>query len=278
MSKLTVQETFFGLSDLPPEQLQTAHELYPELKEPLERLVKNSRDQITIGRALRTIHQRHGKHSEVYMGFLASLKEQSDQWSNDHYRDNIGRALNGYEAMAGSDADKEFIWKLNPSLSALAKVQTIHPSDQYKFLMELKDQKKFPTAAGVDTFAARKRLPSGSKPKTTQVSNLQFSQPTVSEEAPVAYEVPHQVVESTIESNPVGGLSRSPVQQAEVVETKPLTDFEKFASACDLIKSIRDLDALNVDAAALSLAQAMSYQLDVLHSMSQPKYTRPVHV
>ena len=71
MSRLTVRETFFGLSNLPSEQLQTAQELYIDLKEPLERLTKNSHDQIKIGLGLKQIREKHGRNSDLYLGLLS---------------------------------------------------------------------------------------------------------------------------------------------------------------------------------------------------------------
>ena len=152
MSKLTTNTFFSGLSALSPEEDATAREEFDRIKDSLERKTKISYDNIMIAGSLCRMRDKHGRNSNIYINFISQLSEFDESWNDKFFRLKWVEAYRGYESIAGSDADKEFIFKLNPSASALKSCQFLPGEKGYRIIKELKSVESFPSAAAVERY------------------------------------------------------------------------------------------------------------------------------
>ena len=254
---------------------ETAHRELATVSGSLERASKGVYDNIQIAGSLIRVRDEHGENSAIYSNYLNAVKDNCVGWEDKRYRANVSHAYRGFEAMSGSEEDKQFIWKMKPSLSALGAVLMIAPSEQYKFRQELKDLEKFPTAAAVEKFAQKGV---SMKPKTTSTTtpsqpyqfNQSYSAPPTGDTVSTSSQVVSCEVVNPIEQLPM----QQHVAEGFEIERAPSTDIEKLAKAVEYIKSIRDLDSLYADTAAINMVMPVSHELEVLSSMTTPVSTR----
>ena len=152
MSKLSTNSFFSGLSALSPEEDATAREEFNRIKDSLERKTKVTFDNLMIAGSLCRMRDKHGRNSNIYNNFINALTEVDDCWNDKFFRLRWVEAYRGYESIAGSDADKEFIFKLNPSASALKSCQFLPGDKCYRIIKELKSVESFPSAAAVERY------------------------------------------------------------------------------------------------------------------------------
>ena len=65
-----------------------------------------------------------------------------------------------------------------------------------------------------------------------------------------------------------------PADHADIVDQKPLTDFEKYAKGIEFFMSIEDFDGLYADPAACALSRGAQRVLEIAAQMSRPTTTR----
>ena len=158
MSKITKKDFFVVSDDWSKDEIKTASEIYDRRKDVFERLGSSKRDNVLIASEAQLIIDRHGYNSAIYRDFLEGTKCIAG-WSDSNYRMHVFRAGKGYLALPGSDADKDFIWKKNPSLSALGRCEDIPHGQRLEFLKILKAQPKFPVTGSVDYYIGNGELP-----------------------------------------------------------------------------------------------------------------------
>ena len=247
MTKIIKQTFFTAGEDWSPEEIQTAAEEYNKIKDTLERVAQGKRDTIVIAGAAVRIYEKHGHKSPLYRDFLNNLIQTAPGWSDQKFRERAVAAYRGYEALSGSDADKEFIWKLNPSLSALTECQNIHPSDQHEFRKAIKNGSKFPTRAEVASFAKKGYLPvpklkeetpalTGESEKVSVSSNSEATEATEVVETPevtVYHPEPEEVHEYKSTQSYQSSPSPTPVNKDPVVRDSVNIPIHRTANSVD---------------------------------------------
>ena len=131
-------------------------------------------DNLTIAASLIRIREKHGYNSSLYRDAVEHVKENFAGWDSGDYRKRVSLAAQGFNHLAGSHKEKEWIVKkLNPSFSALAACVNIPDRLVHTFTTkELKKLEKFPTADAVINYGQSGNLLKGSK---TTVSSQQPS-------------------------------------------------------------------------------------------------------
>lgn len=220
MSNLTLLTVFGG--SLSIAESETATRELATVGSSLERVSKGVMDNITIAGSLLRVQNEHGENSEIYKNFLNAVTEHCVGWDDKYFRTRVRSAYHGYQHLPGTEDDKQFIWKLKPSLSAMALIQSVPDQRLYDFVKELKKLDKFPTADTVRRFAEYKTGSLTPKQKTqksepqsfsstpqsnfnTQTTSYQYS-PQVSQPVPstgdtTVFETTSEVVESEVVTN-----------------------------------------------------------------------------
>jgi hypothetical protein len=170
VSKSITTKDFFVLNTLTPEELITAQEEFNKIQPCLERKLKATYDNLMIAGTLSRVRDKHGRNSTIYNNFVQALGQFDEEWSDKDFRLKWVEAYKGYEALPGCEADKEFIFKLNPSRAALRQIRFLPSTGNrhYNILKELKSVSEFPSAAAVErygkygSFTPKPSLPSSS--------------------------------------------------------------------------------------------------------------------
>ena len=267
MTKITKNTFFTAGEDWSEQEVQTAAEEYSNIKDTLERVAQGKRDTVVLAGAAIRIFEKHGQKSPLYRDFLNSLAQNAPGWNDADFRRKAYDAYRGYEALSGTDSDKEFIWKLKPSLSALTECQRIHPSQQYKFREQLKDSTKFPTRDAVSSFAGGKKLSGTSKVTTYTSAPIPTATPYVAPEVPFATPEPclADVVQEPINVTP---------SIVEVVNPQQVL-IEQLIECCQKL----NLDELYSNEEQLELLKPYRFQMESLYEMvNQNKSIRPNYV
>lgn len=260
MTKITTNTFFAASNDWSQAEIETAAEEYNKIKDTLERVALGKRDTVVLAGAAVRIFEEHGENSPLYKDFLESLKQNAPGWHDKFFRARAYDAYRGYNALAGADSDKEFVWKLKPSLSALTECQNIHPSQQYDFLKDLKSKDKFPTKDAVSNFASGKRLTSTKTP---------------------TYEAPPTPV---YQQEPTPYLEPEPTQQSEPINITAqvvLPEEPQQAVVDQLIECLQkmNLDELYCNEEQLKQLKPYLIQMETLYGMVQQTSTnRPTYV
>ena len=260
MTKITKNTFFTAGEDWSEQEVQTAAEEYSKIKDTLERVAQGKRDTVILAGAAIRIFQRHGQKSPLYRDFLISLAQNAPGWSDADFRRKAFDAYRGYEALAGSDDDKQFIWKLKPSLSALTECQRIHPSQQYEFLQSLKSADKFPTQKQIDALAQGKKLPSKSTTPYKAPEQPVAASESVSEPEP--YVVSTEPVEASYDHQPEP-IDVTPVA-AQVIDPQE----ELVHQVVHVLMSL-DMDTLFTREDLLDLLRPYAQQAEMLADLSK---------
>ena len=138
--------------DYTPEEIKTRDEEWKILKPVVDRLSNSKMDNLTIAASLIRIREKHGYNSSLYRDAVEHVKENFAGWDSGDYRKRVSLAAQGFNHLAGSHKEKEWIVKkLNPSFSALAACVNIPDRLVHTFTTkELKKLEKFPTADAIE--------------------------------------------------------------------------------------------------------------------------------
>ena len=204
MSKALTHIFFSGLSTLSPEEDATAREEFNKIKDCLERKTKVTYDNIMIAGSLRRMREKHGRNSNIYINFIESLAAVDESWSDKDYRLKWVEAYRGYESIAGSDEDKAFLFKLNPSASALKACQFLPGDKGYKIVKELRSVESFPSATAIERYGKYGSFtPKASLPAAAPLGRETISNPGIApgpEPVAVVEVTPTIVVEDEMDS------------------------------------------------------------------------------
>ena len=248
-TSLTTKD-FFSQSDLSPDEFVTAKQEFDIIQPCLERKANNTKDNVLIAGSLCRMRDKHGRNSKLYISFISSLSEYDESWSDKDFRLKWVEAYRGYEALPGCDSDKEFIWKMRPSASALAAVRYLPSAGNRAFsvLKDLKDQESFPSAAALDRYGkSGKFLPAAAVSKTEPAQPYQQTytpQPyTVDVPASSTHEErssidsPEEMLSAHVESG-VAVLDTAPAS-SDVQTAVTVPDIALACQADALVKTVR---------------------------------------
>ena len=269
MTKITKETFFTAGQDWSPEEVQTAAEEYNKIKDTLERVSEAKRDTVVLAGAVTRILDKHGRNSPLYRDFVSSIITNAPGWHDENFRKRAIAAYRGYEAMPGSDADKEFIWKLKPSLSALTECQNIHPSQQFDFRKVLKTGVKFPTQKQIEAFAQGRKLTS----KTTT--------PYIAPEQPVAASAPVIEPEPYVVSEQPSEVSCNQAEPINITAQVVVVENPQQVLINQLIECYQklNLDELFVNKEQLEQLKPYLSQMETLYEMAkQPRTTQKHYV
>lgn len=271
MSKLTKNNFFAAGDDWSEEEMNTAAEIYARRRDVFERLGNSKKDNVLLAIEANNIIDKHGYNSPLYRDFINSTAVVAG-WSNSNFRESALAAARGFNRLSGCEADKEFIWKQNPSLSALAKCEHLDNRLVFEFTKAVKAAKKFPTAADVETYNLKGRLPAS---KTERAEWKQEQSPYSASEPPgQTIDVVSTAVPDT--SNTLASVSTEAVVEAETV----IKLDETARSLMRLIDALDSLSADDVFARPELIEQLKPYRMQIeglmscIESTNRPSFRR----
>ena len=269
MTKITKNTFFTAGEDWDEQEIQTAAEEYNKIKDTLERVSQGKRDTVILAGAVVRILNKHGNNSPLYRDFINNLVQAAPGWNDADFRRKAYDAYRGFESLSGTDKDKEFIWKLKPSLSALTECQSIHPSQQYKFREQLKDSTKFPTRDAVSSFAGGRKLSGTSKATAYTSTPTPSTTPYVAPEAPSA--TPEPCLAEVVEEQQPINITPSVVEvfnPEQVLIEQLIECYQKL-----------NIDELYSNEVLLEQLKPYRFQMEALFEMvNQNKTNRPNYV
>tara|TARA_R110002012_G_scaffold233207_1_gene406289 strand:+ start:1066 stop:2004 length:939 start_codon:yes stop_codon:yes gene_type:complete len=158
MSKLSKKDFFVYGDDRSPEEVKSIDKRYNDHKDEYERLGSSKRDNVLCATDGLFLLDEFGENSHEYKTWLESMKVKSAGWANHDYRKAVLNAGRGFNSLTGVESEKEWIWKQNPSMSALGAVRDIPPQMMYNLTSTLKGRTKFPTKELVDNYREKEKF------------------------------------------------------------------------------------------------------------------------
>ena len=277
--------TLFNYDALTAEELVTAKEEEKFLKDAISRLSYSRQDHLTVAHSLYKIRQKHGYQSNLYMDSLEAIKQNVEGWDDKFFRQRIFNAYKGYMALPGSWEDKEFIFKLNPSMSALTECQFIQGEKRMEFLQSLKKLKKFPTLKqiGAGNASAPKPQPSVSSGAVAD-NQFVYSDWKQSEVANSLPQIPADPEPYTSTTPVTAEFEMPTAQEMQPVNITPIATHIEDEQEHLLRQMIVCLEKINMDELFVSderkaLIRPYSQQLEMLHDMATSiKSNRPAYI
>ena len=242
MSKLTKNTFLPAGTDWNEEEIKTAAEVFNRRRETFERMSHSKQDNVFVAVEANYIKDKHGFNSALYRDFIAVASEKNAGWSNSNFREHTLSAARGYVLLSGDDNDKKWIWKQNPSMSALAAVENIHPHMIHGLTQALKSGEKFPTRDSISHYGEKQKLLQTAEEKEAwlrlkaeqkvqqrlqeQQDTLESPEETVAEDVsePTAQTI--DVVSSVIPDSPDEAVEISTEIEETLVLSQPIQDEE----------------------------------------------------
>jgi hypothetical protein len=255
-----------------PEEQETAAAVLLEILPTIQRKQQSNNDNLIMAGALFKIRAKHGYKSQIYQMFLTQFAALDENWEDKEFRRRWFDAYQGYECLPGTDQDRQCVMKLNPSRSALAAIRQIPDHRVYKFFTDVKKEKSFPTASGVEQFARRGKFTLSPTPVDQAVDGRQEevlkpvqedpiidveSKPVVEPETPTTQELEQLESANTEADQPIDGGKFANISTTTTEDSTVLDELNTIFSAYEAVVKARRQE-IKDNPKALAVAQCLS--------------------